>query len=60
MMKPVYEVEALTLDRGKVRRGVHRVWTRGQAMAWVACYPLDWAVAVKRFGRVVALRTLPL
>ena len=54
----IFKVEAISLDRQRVVKGVHRTWTRREALKWVACYPGDWAVAIKKFGRVVALRSL--
>jgi hypothetical protein len=57
----IFKVEALTVDDGKrIVRGVHRTWTRREALKWMSCYPQDWAVALKKFGRVIALRTFPL
>ena len=56
-MPKLYSIEGVTLDdREKIVRKVHYTWSWREAMEWVACYPLDWKVAVKRMGRVVALR----
>jgi hypothetical protein len=62
-MPKLYSIEVVTVEKHSARsmilvRKTHQAWTWSGALRWVACYHVDhgWAVAVKRLGRVVAMR----
>jgi hypothetical protein len=59
----IYSIEVVAIERRSARsaklvRKTYQAWTWSGALRWVACYHVDhgWAIAVKRLGRVVAMR----
>ena len=58
-MSKLYSIEVVTIThKQKLVRKTHSAWTWQGAMEWVSMYhpAHGWAIAVKRLGRVVAMR----